>query len=88
MGIIRLALGIAGGVIAAGTALRLRSISRDRDVAAVELMHELPGLAASEARFLATAARQAVNDGLCAAREHEDRLEKVLSAGRRDKEMP
>jgi hypothetical protein len=84
--VVRGIFGAILGALAAGVALRVRSVARERDQRVDEVLGDLPGVLADDATRIADAARTAVSDGREAAhRARIDFDEQVAARARRTK---
>lgn len=86
MSAVRGILGAAFGAAVAGVAMRVRSVSKERDQSVGEVLADLPGILAEDVTRIADAARHAVDDGRDAAREARIEFdEQVAARARRTK---
>ena len=86
MSVVRGILGAAFGAAAAGVALRVRTVARERDQSLVDVASDLPGILAEDATRIADAARHALEDGREATkRARIDFDEQVAGRARRTK---
>lgn len=86
MSAVRGILGATLGAVVAGVAMRVRSVSNDRDQPIGDVIADLPGILAEDATRIADAARHAIEDGRGAAREARIEFdEQVAARARRTK---
>ena len=86
MSAIRGMVGAAMGAAVAGVAMRVRSVSRERNQPVGDVIADLPGILAEDVTRIADAARHAVDDGREAARDARNEFDgKVAARSRRTK---
>lgn len=86
MSAVRGILGAALGAAAAGVAMRVRTVAKERNQPVGEVLTDLPGILAEDATRVVDAARHALEDGREAARTARIEFdEQVAGRARRTK---
>ena len=86
MSVVRGIFGAALGAAAAGIALRVRTVAKEREQSIGEVLADLPGIVSEDVTRISDAARHAIDDGRAAAQDARiDFDEQVERRARRTK---